>query len=353
MLKNQHISHKGNRLCGFPGVMNRINPALLLLIVVTSCSVSKQISKEAKKNFFNDTAFSPAHTGISIFDPASNKYWYNYQADKYYVPASNTKLFSLYAGMKYLGDSLPAAKYAYSNDTLFISPTGDPTFLHADFKQQRLFGLLKNSKKPIAIVNTNWTENALGPGWSWDDYNDDYMAERSSLPVYGNIINWVHPGETTTGFSDESNAVFSEPRIPWKYNINANATGKVLFVKRNFAVNIFDISSGKGKRAEQQVPFVTNGIKSAITLLRDTLKADITESPASANRKFSTLYSQPSDSVYKIMMHRSDNFFAEQVLLMVSNERLSYMNDEKIIDTILPQTSMTFLKNHNGQMEAG
>lgn len=35
------------------------------------------------------------------------------------------------------------------------------------------------------------------------------------------------------------------------------------------------------------------------------------------------------------MMQRSDNFFAEQVLLMVSNKKLAYMNDEKIIDTIL------------------
>ena len=31
---------------------------------------------------------------------------------------------------------------------------------------------------------------------------------------------------------------------------------------------------------------------------------------------------QPTDSLLKPMMHRSDNFFAEQSLLMVSNERL-------------------------------
>ena len=47
------------------------------------------------------------------------------------------------------------------------------------------------------------------------------------------------------------------------------------------------------------------------------------------------IYSQPTDSLLKPMMHRSDNFFAEQSLLMVSNERLHYMNDEKIIDTLL------------------
>jgi D-alanyl-D-alanine carboxypeptidase/D-alanyl-D-alanine-endopeptidase (penicillin-binding protein 4) len=34
-------------------------------------------------------------------------------------------------------------------------------------------------------------------------------------------------------------------------------------------------------------------------------------------------------------MYRSDNFFAEQTLLMVSNERLGLMNDAKIIDTLL------------------
>ena len=35
------------------------------------------------------------------------------------------------------------------------------------------------------------------------------------------------------------------------------------------------------------------------------------------------------------MMHYSDNFFAEQTLLMVSNQLLHTMNDEKIIDTLL------------------
>jgi len=35
------------------------------------------------------------------------------------------------------------------------------------------------------------------------------------------------------------------------------------------------------------------------------------------------------------MMHRSDNFFAEQTLLMVSNTLLGVMNDAKVTDTLL------------------
>ena len=50
---------------------------------------------------------------------------------------------------------------------------------------------------------------------------------------------------------------------------------------------------------------------------------------------YKAIHSQPTDSILKPMMHRSDNFFAEQTLLMVSNEKLGVMNDEKIIDTLL------------------
>jgi D-alanyl-D-alanine carboxypeptidase/D-alanyl-D-alanine-endopeptidase (penicillin-binding protein 4) len=53
------------------------------------------------------------------------------------------------------------------------------------------------------------------------------------------------------------------------------------------------------------------------------------------NSAFTGLYSQPTDSLLKPMIHRSDNFFAEQTLLMVSNELLSVMSDERVIDTLL------------------
>ena len=70
-------------------------------------------------------------------------------------------------------------------------------------------------------------------------------------------------------------------------------------------------------------------------LLQDTLHAHveiIDNYPGILNN---VIHSQPTDSLLKPMMHRSDNFYAEQSLLMVSEKLLGTMNDRKIIDTLL------------------
>ena len=115
-------------------------------VFFASCSVSKQISKQADTILLNDTAISKGHIGISIYEPATNTYWYNYNATKYFVPASNTKLFTLYAGMKYLGDSLVGLKYQMKGDSTVIEPSGDPTFLLSEFKNQPTLDFLKAQK---------------------------------------------------------------------------------------------------------------------------------------------------------------------------------------------------------------
>src|SRR5258705_1791189 len=80
----------------------------LFLISLTSCSIEKKISKSANEDVLTNKALTSAHVGISIFEPAANQYWFNYQGDKYFVPASNTKLPTCYAAMKHFRDSLVA-----------------------------------------------------------------------------------------------------------------------------------------------------------------------------------------------------------------------------------------------------
>ena len=68
-------------------------------LIFLSCSTQKKIGKEAKADFFSSADFTPAHLGISVFDPSTSKYLYNYQGEKLFIPASNTKLFASYAAI--------------------------------------------------------------------------------------------------------------------------------------------------------------------------------------------------------------------------------------------------------------
>ena len=325
--------------------VKRVNTSYFLSVVfcfllLSSCSMQKQINNAAQKNDLTTAALQSAHVGISIFDPSANTYLYNYQGDKYFVPASNTKLFSLYAGLKYLGDSLVGIRYVERDTDMLILPSGDPTLLHPDFTSQPVIDFLKKKKRNIYIADAAWAAQALGAGWSWDDYNDDYMAERSALPVYGNVIRWVQQNQVEkqeSGFA-ASPSVYSVPDVDWKVRFNTDTTTKRFFVKRKRDENVFEITQGNEKFKTQDVPFVTNGLESAITLLKDTIgKAIFTIKGflAHDSRPPDIIHSRPVDSMFRPMMYHSDNFFAEQTLLMVSNERLGVMNDEKIIDTLL------------------
>lgn len=301
-----------------------------------SCSISRNIQKLADKNLFNDSVLADAHTGIAVFDAETNKIIYNYQADKYFVPASNNKIISLYAGMKYLPDSLVGLRYKEMADTLFIVPSGDPSFLHPDFSSQPVFDFLKKQSKPIAITTNNWKAKALGEGWMWDDYNDAYMTERSLFPVYGNMIRWIQVRDSGSiaAMAREEAFIYSEPDISWKVNFSGDTAAQVFSVQRSLTENKFFITQGREINAERKVPFITNGLQSALQLLKDSLGKTI-DSSTTIIQPDGIVHSQPSDSLFKIMMYRSDNFFAEQTLLMAANEKLGVMDDRQMIQYLL------------------
>ena len=310
--------------------------------IFSSCSIQNKIAKSAVDLVLKDSSLTTAHVGISIYEPATNKYWYNYQGDYYFVPASNTKIPTCYAAMKYLGDSLAGITTAQNDTAIFILPTADPTLLHPDFKKQPVVDFLTATKKKIYIADSHWKEEALGSGWSWNDYNEPYMAERSPMPIYGNLIKWVQEYESGRF---ESAIIYSIPEVTWEVNFDTTKT-KTFSVVRQVSGNVYKISESQEKKKELDVPFATNGIMSAIQLLSDTVHKPIgLLSPAVAQKIFLTnshvmlqgnaIHSQPTDSLLKPMMHRSDNFFAEQSLLMVSNAFYGVMNDEKIIDSLL------------------
>lgn len=311
-----------------------------------ACSPAHNLGQFTEKEFLQQPDIGSAQVGISLYDPVTTRFVYNYQDDKYFIPASNTKLFSLYAGLKYLGDSLVGMRYKETDTALWVLPSGDPTFLHPSFALQPVMDRMKTIGKNVHLADDNWQDNAMGRGWAWDDYNDDYAAERSPLPIYGNMIRWVQekqPGRQDDQF-DASPSIYSVPDIDWPVRFTTDTTQKTFFVHRHKEENVYEITEGKEKFRQQYTPFITDGLASAALLLKDTVGHPVTTGHLNILRSlrgggslpgWGIVHSRPVDSLFRPMMYHSDNFFAEQTLLMVSNERLGIMNDAKIIDVLL------------------
>lgn len=302
-------------------------------LLTASCTVTKQsqvnqlspIASKAQEVIFADNNFTPAHIGISIFDATNNRFVYNYQSDKYFIPASNTKIFTCYAAMKHLKDSLTALRYEVKNDSsVWIEPAGDPSFLHPDFEEQPAFDFLKKFKS-IHIIHPQQAVKPLGRGWAWDDYKEAYMAQKSSFPIYGNVVQFK---------LSKTKNIYAFPKVADIIVPDAEIFNNGFDVQKNWDDNTFRITKGTNKQLE--IPFKpTNEL--VLEFLADTLhnpNGIKAEYDKQGKLKYA-LFSQATDSLLKIMMHRSDNFFAEQCLLMTSNEKLGYMNDAIMIDTLL------------------
>src|SRR6478609_2682159 len=95
---------------------------LSIILFLSACSTQRAIDKEATKLVLKDSSLVNAHIGITVFDPSSNNYLYNYQGEKYFVPASNMKIFTCYAGLKYLGDRLNGIRYFEDDTAIYLIP---------------------------------------------------------------------------------------------------------------------------------------------------------------------------------------------------------------------------------------
>ena len=330
----------------------------LIFIFITSsllaCKATGQITSAQINNFLNDTAVRSGHVGISIYDPASNQYLYTHNAENNFLPSSNVKLFTLYAGMKYLGDSIIGLKYYSKNNAVIILPTADPTLLHPNYKQQNVFNFLQKQNAVIlsaTMCKDIWRAKQYGDGWSWNDYSDDYMAERSCFPIHNNMIaaQWVNNKMPTNNifFNDITNHLTITPSFFKNLFEPVDSVIRMPYiaVERTLGQASFTIIAANEKFIAQDIPFKTSAYNS-LAILQDSIgKLDtakkvnfLYDKLTSYSNDLPTLksiYSQASDSLLRPMMHNSDNFFAEQTLLMVSNEKLGFMSDELIIDTLL------------------
>ena len=306
------------------------------LLIGSLFASAQSVHKEAHNLLINAPTLRSAYIGISIYDPGQEKFVFKHQASQFFLPASNTKIPTCYLGMKYLGDSLLSFRVLESGDSLFISPAGDPTFLHPAFPVQTFFDSLRNSKKKIWLqYNSGDAITPYGSGWTWDGYQDAYLAERASMPIFGNLVHFVRNSGTTFSVSPKLAArppYLNEPMI------QLIDKGNRFEVDRLYDKNEFRFKKSGSVFIGQQVPFKTDNGVTNYLFLQDTLNRTMYNFSLGMQRDFKgyrPIYSQPTDSMLRMMMCESDNHFAEQTLLMVSQRRLGRLSDLDMIDAAL------------------
>lgn len=274
---------------------------IFLIASLGACSprsfVLKQVA-QSEKDLQN-------HMGFVLYDPQGKKFLIEHQSDKYFTPASNTKIFTLFAGLNLLGDSVAAFRYLPMGDSLIFWGMGDPSFLYKEVHQSdKAFQFLQSFPGKLYFSGTNFYTEPLGPGWAWNDYDSYYSAERSALPVYGNLVEVKKTGDE---FS-------TTPAYFMEHFTVANQQRDREVVMRGLDDNQLTYFTGAKSSGEWTIPFRST-TDVVIDLLSDTLKREVGEAALLLSAEAKTLKSVPVDSLFKVMMKESDNFIAEQLLL--------------------------------------
>lgn len=283
-----------------------------ILLYSSNTVLAQKLNKRKIRKLVSSSEINADHfTGFALFDIDENKMIYEQNTDKYFVPASNTKLFTYYAALNMLGDSIPGLRYITRGDSLIFWGTGDPSFLHTTLKSTKAFDLLKNTSLKLVYAGGNYSGKFYGQAWSYDDYEYYYQPEINALPVMDNVALLS---------ADEKGNLQIRPSFLKIYLKPDNSFHPESYrVERNLFDNTFRHPAGPVPADfKQEIPWKTSD-ELTLALLQDTLKKPVglikAELPANAK----TLYSAPSDSVYKQMLWPSDNFAAEQLLLVCSS----------------------------------
>lgn len=292
----------------------------IVLVGLLSACTGVQLNKAVRSSKLDQI-----HSGIVIADLESGKLLYQKEANSYFMPASNMKLFTFWLANRTLKDKTPAYFYQETADTIFVWGAGDPSLLHPDFNNKQLLAYLKDKNKVLVYAEAQGPK-PLGAGWAWDDYTDYYSAEISAMPLYGNVVNFKRKGND---WNISPNLFASTTQI---------TTEKMASRDRNS--NEFRLSN---TMKDFQGPFITSPETTSKLLSAELNKAVLVQQKArvaAANLVVET----PLDSLLKPMMYFSDNMIAEQLILQMAAERNWVLDTEVAIGNLQKEAKEDFLR---------
>ncbi|MEI6408608.1 MAG: D-alanyl-D-alanine carboxypeptidase [Bacteroidota bacterium] len=314
-------------------------PFILLGSLACACTPTRRLERfcghRLSREIRTSTVFSKSFSGFTLLDPESGKTWCDVNGQHLFTPASTTKILTLYTCLHTLGDTLPRLRYEfYEGDrsepegAWAVSGTGDPTFLHPAFAAwqprpmffaQHPYSMQYLFNQPGVAQQSRW-----GKGWAWDDFNEDYSPEISGLPLFGNclklsILNgkWVvspRRFQDSIQLNPDLEDIRQKPfsgllEVPLSANHYTGSTPVY--------VPVFD-------PANRLLPSMNDSLHLNLA----NLNASMMFKSSPGNRIWRVT---PTDTVYRRMMYQSDNFIAEQLLLMCAEARFGYMLQDSMI----------------------
>ncbi|MBD2178277.1 D-alanyl-D-alanine carboxypeptidase/D-alanyl-D-alanine-endopeptidase [Pseudanabaena sp. FACHB-1998] len=168
-----------------------------------------QLQQEVEK-ISRSPNLKTARTGVFIQTSEPNpKVLVNLDGDHYFIPASNTKLFTTAIALKVLGadyrfttklvsQSLPNAQGELEGE-LWLVASGDPSF-RSDTSLKSLVTQLKNRgvkriKGGLGMLSNRKGAEISG-SWEWQDLQESYAAIASPFTIDENVVNWsVRPSQ--------------------------------------------------------------------------------------------------------------------------------------------------------------
>lgn len=295
--------------------MRKIVVLLLFAVLFASCSTHRKRTSKKIAHQLVSAKYANQFTGFLLIDPSNNDTIYKNNSSKYFTPASNTKIFTLYASLKLLPERIPALRYLKHQDTLYIQGTGDPSFLHPHLKDSTASTFISNHEN-VSVFLGNFYDERFGPGWSWEDYHWYYSPERSPFPVYGNVVTVENKDTLTIVPKYFADSIVHKPNS----------------VNRDLWENTFYVDPTQKDTLE--IPFVTDP-STIVSVLESQQQNKIHTTPIMPEGELKTLMGIRSDSVYKRMMQVSDNFLAEQLLVLASSTLSDSLSTRKAITFVL------------------
>lgn len=283
--------------------------------------------------FITSDIFNQTLTGFALYDPEADSMVYQQDFKRFFTPASNTKTLTLYASLKALPDTLTSLRYTVRNDTLYFRGTGDPSFLNPEFDQNGVLEFLKEREEHLVYYDAHYSDGHFGSGWAWDWYAMPYAPEKSPFPIYGNMMR-LQAEQIALMILSEDTPV--KPRVFEQFIDHQGWDGEQieLVTRDRDTNNLLYVPKSDTVRQERNIPFKYDP-DLLREILADTLGRDVGYTNDSSLTFSESLDTTPLEPLLRRMMVVSDNFVAEQLMLMIAEKKTGTMSTEKGIEYAL------------------